>query len=164
MRDIFLWVRPTDNQRHIFHDNPIVVFSRHATELLVTMIFWGLWIYLITPLISLLLWFAGIYLFVNRMVTLGGYQAFAQQLVKYGSIVFGMWVALSLWVLWNLRRYGKRNRRIELPPHVTDLQLAEAMYLSVETISRLHSARQIYLYFDSNERPVIEKASSEVSS
>ncbi|MHB8714449.1 MAG: poly-beta-1,6-N-acetyl-D-glucosamine biosynthesis protein PgaD [Sulfuricaulis sp.] len=142
----------------------MVVFSRHATELLITMIFWGLWIYLITPLISLLLWFAGIYLFVNRMVTLGGYQAFAEQLVRYGSVVLGMWLALTLWVFWNLRRYGKRNRRIVLPPHVTDVQLAEAMHLSVDAISRLHRTRLIYLYFDANEQPVIENARSGASS
>jgi len=124
---------------------------------MITVIFWGLWVYLVTPLLSLLLWSVGIYLFVDRMVTLGGYEAFAEQLVGYGSVVFAMWLMLTLWVIWNLHRYGQRNRRNELPPHVTDDQMAEAMHLPIATISRMHGSRQIYLYFDGYERPIVEK-------
>lgn len=164
LRDLFLWARPTENQRHIFLDHPVIVFSRHVTELMITVIFWGLWVYLVTPLLSLLLWFVGIYLFVDRMVTLGGYEAFAEQLVNYGSVVFTMWLTLTLWVIWNLRRYGQRNRRTEPPPYVTDDQIAEAMHLPAEMISRVHGSRQIYLHFDGHERPVVEKLKSEVPS
>ena len=157
LRDLFLWARPTANHRHYFLDHPIVVFSRRVAELMITVIFWGLWIYLVTPLLSLVLWFIGIYLFVDRMITLGGYQAFAEQLVNYGAAVFVMWLALTLWVIWNLRRYGQRNRRHEPPPYVTNDQIAEAMHLSTKTISRAHESRDIHLHFDQHELPVIEK-------
>ncbi|MBI3779404.1 MAG: poly-beta-1,6 N-acetyl-D-glucosamine synthase, partial [Gammaproteobacteria bacterium] len=157
LRDLFLWARPTANHRHYFLDHPIVVFSRRVAELMITVIFWGLWVYLVTPLLSLGLWFIGIYLFVDRMITLGGYEAFAEQLVNYGTAVFVMWLALTLWVIWNLRRYGQRNRRHEPPPYVTNDQIAEAMHLPVTTISRAHESRNIHLHFDQHERPVIEK-------
>ncbi len=159
LRDLFVWARTaaTANQRHYFLDHPIIVFSRRVAELMITVVFWGLWVYLVTPLLSLMLWFIGIYLFVDRMITLGGYEAFAEQIVNYGSAVFVMWLTLTLWVIWNLRRYGQHNRRTEPPPYVTDDQMAEAMHLPVGTISRAHASRHIHLHFDQHERPVIEK-------
>ncbi len=157
LRDLFLWAHPTANHRHYFLDHPIIVFSRRVAELMITVIFWGLWVYLVTPLLSLGLWFIGIYLFVDRMITLGGYEAFAEQLVNYGAAVFVMWLALTLWVIWNLRRYGQRNRRHEPPPYVTNDQIAEVMHLPAAMISRAHESRDIHLHFDQHERPVIEK-------
>ena len=157
LRDLFVWARPSENQRHYFHVHPVVVFSRRVMELTITAIMWGLWVYLVAPLLSLLLWFIGIYLFVERMTTLGGYQAFSEQLVNYGAVVFSMWLGLTLWVLWNVYRYGRNDRRVELPPHVTDIQMAEAMNLSAEAMNDIRTNRQISLHFDGQERPVIEK-------
>lgn len=158
LRDMFLWARPDANQRHYFLDHPMILFSRRAAELTITVVFWGLWAYLVTPLLSLLLWYIGISLFVDRMVTLGGYEIFAEQMVDYGSIVVAMWLLLTLWVVWNLHRYGQRNRRMALPPHVTRAQMAEAMHLPQESIRRLNTSRATYMHFDSEEYPVIEKS------
>lgn len=157
LRNLFLWVRLDANQRHYFLDHPIVVFSRRVMEVLMTFVFWGLWVYLVAPLLSLLLWYIGIYLFVDRMITLGGYEAFAEQLVNYGSAVFVMWLLLTLWVLWNLRRYGQRNRRTVPPPHVTHAQIAESMHLSPESLRLLNASRVTHMHFDAQECPVIEK-------
>jgi hypothetical protein len=68
-----------------------------------------------------------------------------------------MWLLLTLWVIWNLRRYGQRNRRTVLPPHVTNAQMAEAMRLSPESLRRVNASRVTYMHFDSQEYPVIEK-------
>jgi len=157
LRKLFLWMQANPNQRRYFLEHPVVVFSRNAAELVITVLFWGLWVYLITPLLSLGLWFIGIYLFVDRMITLGGYEVFAEQLVNYGAVVIVMWLVLTLWVIWNQRRYGRHNRRAEQSPSVTDAQLAETMHLSTKIISHAHVSRHIYLHFDQNERPVIEK-------
>jgi biofilm PGA synthesis N-glycosyltransferase PgaC len=148
------------NQRGHFAKNPIIVFSGKAIEVLLTVIFWVLWIYLIMPLLSLMLWAVGVYLFVDRMVTLGGYQSFAGQLYTYGGVVLAMWLVLSIWVLWNLRRYGRNNRRTVQPDSVTDAKMAETMHLPVEMIGRLHASRKISLHFDKHERPVIERPKS----
>lgn len=161
LRDLFLWARPGANQRHNFLDHPIMVFSRRVAELVITVVFWGLWAYLVTPLLSLLLWYIGISLFVDRMITLGGYEAFAGQLVNYGSVVFVMWLTLTLWVVWNLKRYGRRNRRTVPPLPVTRAEMAEAMKLTPETLRRLNTSRVSYLHFNNRELPVIEKIVSD---
>lgn len=157
LRDVLLWVRPRSGEhRHLFIEHPIVVYARRAAELTLTMIFWGVWIYLVMPLISLLLWLGGVYLFVDRMITLGGYRTFADQLVNYGATVLIMWALLTLWVLWNLGRYGRNERRNVRPRHVSDKQMATSMGLKSDMVARLRSRKSIALHFESENRPVIE--------
>ncbi len=157
LRDLFLWARPSENQRHYFRAHPIIVFSRRVLELTITVIMWGLWVYLVTPLVSLLLWLIGIYLFADRMIMLGGYQAFLEQLVNYSAVVFVMWLGLTLWVFWNMHRYGRKERRVELPSHVSDAAMAASMKLSTQAIMDIHASRHVVLHFGSDERPVLEK-------
>lgn len=159
LRDLFWWVRARryPEQRHFFIDNPLIDYSRRAFELLVTLVFWGLWAYLVSPLLSLLLWLAGIYLFVDRMITLGGYEAFAQQLTRYSIAVLVMWILLTAWVLWNQARYGRHNRRSIVPRHVTAAQMAEAMGLPAPTVDELRRSRMVFLHYDEHRKPVIER-------
>ena len=126
-------------------------------ELLITIVFWGLWIYLITPLLSLLLWMGGVYLFVDRMIAMGGYQTFASHLVDYSITIFVMWLLLTLWVLWNLLRYGKRNRRSTGPGLVTSQDIAATIGSEPATVDQLRASREIFLHFDENDHPVVEK-------
>jgi poly-beta-1,6-N-acetyl-D-glucosamine biosynthesis protein PgaD len=50
-------------------DEPPLRLMAEATA---TALFWGMWLYVIMPLVSLLLWFAGVQVFVEQMLTLGG--------------------------------------------------------------------------------------------
>lgn len=159
LRDLFNWVRPrTHVQRHLFVEHPLIVHSRRLAELVVTVLFWGLWAYFVMPLVSLLLWFAGIYLFVDRMISMGGYRAFADQLVHYAAAVFIMWLLLTAWVVWNQARYGRNERRTVRPPHVSDAKMAKAMGLDPETVMSLRSKKAVALHFESEVRPCIEQA------
>lgn len=158
LRDLFLWVRPrAHDQRHLFVEHPLVVYTRRLAELTITAFFWGLWVYLVMPLVSLLLWFAGIYLFVDRMISMGGYRAFADQLAHYGAAVLGMWVLLTGWVLWNQTRYGRRERRNVRPPHVSDSTMAKAMGLEAGTVAALRTKKEVALHFKSEFQPCIER-------
>lgn len=159
MKDLFLWLRPRDHveQRQHFVDNRFIIYSQRAAVLMLTIIFWGLWSYLVTPLVSLALWFAGIYLFVDRMITMGGYQMFAEQLVLYGSLVFVMSFVLTVWVLWNQMRYGRNERRTVPPAHVSEAQIATATNLSPALVGALRAAKDIALHYEAHDRPQIER-------
>lgn len=160
LRDLFLWVRPrTHEQGNLFVEHPLIAHSRRLAELLVTVVFWGLWVYLVMPLVSLLLWFAGIYLFVDRMISMGGYRTFADQLVHYTAAVLVMWLLLTGWVLWNQTRYGRNERRTVRPPHVSETNMAKAMGLAPETVRSLRAKKEVALHFESESRPCIEHAS-----
>ena len=159
LRDLFVWRSgPATEQRHLFVDHPFLVFSRRVTEIAVTALFWGLWAYLIMPLISFGLWLSGVYLFVDRMIALGGYQAFSDQLINYATATLAMWGALTFWMAWNQLRYGRHERRTVRPPHVSEKQMAGAMGLTNETIARVRAQKTVFMHFESEDRPIIEPA------
>ena len=144
-------------QRHLFIESPIVEKSRRALEYVLTTVFWGMWAYLVIPLLSLALWYAGIYLFTDRMITLGGYEAFASQLLQYTAVILVMGLMLALWVTWNLLHYGRRDRRNVAPRPVTTLQIGDAMHLDTGCVTALQASRAIALHFNDTRCPVIDE-------
>lgn len=150
MRDLFFIVRRRQlKQRHLLVDSRFATYSRRLAEVSLTIIFWALWTYFVIPFISLLLWFAGIFLFVDRMIALGGYRGFADQLATYGLTVGVMAALLATWVYWNRRRYGDRERRLARPVHVSEARMARAMGLSGEAIARARMQKRLSIDFES---------------
>jgi biofilm PGA synthesis N-glycosyltransferase PgaC len=164
LRDLLVWVRPRRGaeHRHMFVESAFIAGSRRVFELGLTMVFWGLWAYLVAPMLSLLLWFAGIYLFADRMITLGGYEVFARQLGTYSAVVAAMCMALLGWVLWNQKRYGgPRNRRTVHPRHLSESEVSRAMALSPASVGALRRSQTIALHFDEAGHPVIDHTSAD---
>ena len=121
-----------------------------------TVLFWGLWLYLIAPLISLFFWFGGIYLFLDRMVALGGYQELVDKAYNYSFAILVMWSILGLWVVWNQKRYGKKDRRHLKPNHVSRINLKTTTGLDFPLLDQLRQSKEIFIHFDDDKKPVIE--------
>lgn len=129
---------------------------QRAAEFTVTTLFWLAWLYLIMPLVSLLLWMAGIQLFVDEMIVRGGLQALIEDLLRYGLVVLGMLLVTLVWVNWNLRHYGGHNKRTHQPQPVNREELAAYCDLPPGKIAEMQSAKRTVLSFDLGDRPVIK--------
>lgn len=125
-------------------------------EYLITIISWSLWVYLVTPLLSLLVWSIGGYLFMDRMISPGSFQTFSTA-ANYGAVILAMWFLIAVWVIWNSQRYGRHNRRHAIPPHVTNAQMSKVMGLQPETIEQLKQQKSISLRFDEQDYVVLEQ-------
>ncbi len=125
-------------------------------EVIITIIFWGLWAYLIAPLLSVGLWLAGIYLFKDRILSMGGYEAFINQAVNYGYVILLMGIVLFSWVVWNQQRYGKRNQRTVIPEHVSSYDTGHITGLNEQSIEVLKTSRNIIIHYGEDSQPVIE--------
>lgn len=128
---------------------------QRAAEFTLTTLFWLAWLYLIMPLVSLLLWMLGVELFVDVMITRGGYQALLEELVHYSLVILGMLAGTLVWVNWNLRHYGRHNKRTIQPQPVSIEELADRSGLSRAEITRMQTARQLLITFDDSDRPVL---------
>lgn len=125
---------------------------QRAGEFTLTALFWAAWLYLIAPLLSLLLWLAGIELFRDVMIVHGGYQALLEELVRYTLVVLVMLAVVLLWVGWNLRHYGEHNKRTHQPPPVSEAELAAFAGLEEADVRRLQTARVAVVTFDEHDR------------
>ncbi len=128
---------------------------QRAAEFTITTLFWLAWLYLIMPLVSLLLWMLGVELFVEVMITRGGYQALLEELVHYGLVILGILAVTLIWVNWNLRHYGGHNKRILQPQPVSVEELAAYSGLSRTGIAGMQATRQLLITFDDSDHPVL---------
>lgn len=146
----------TDGRRRLFAEHEQEPGRVKSSEWFMTLFFWGVWLYLLAPLLSLVLWFGGIYLFLDRMVLLGGYQELIDKLYQYSLAIVIMWVMLAVWVTWNQLRYGRRDRRRARPAHVSQSLLKNTTGLDFPVLDQLRLSKEIFLHFDEERRPVIE--------
>ena len=128
---------------------------QRATEYTLTTLFWMAWLYLIMPLLSLMLWAAGVHFFVDEMLVRGGYEALLRELVHYGVVILCMLFVVLVWVDWNIRHYGCHNKRTHLPQPLSIEELAASSGLSVAEVSCMQQAKRVAIGFDDNDRPVI---------
>jgi biofilm PGA synthesis protein PgaD len=135
---------------------PVQSGMQRAAEFTVTTLFWLAWLYLVMPLVSLLLWIVGIQLFMEEMIVRGGYQALIGELVHYGLVILAMLAVTLIWVYWNLRRYGKHEKRTQQPAPVSLEEIAATSGLTPAVILGVRDKRRLQITFDDNDHPLIQ--------
>lgn len=129
---------------------------RRATEYTVTTLFWLAWLYLIMPFVSLLLWSLGVRLFVDEMIVRDGYEALVGEMAHYSLAILAMFVATLIWVYWNLRHYGRHEKRTQQPAPVSIEEIAAASGLAPDVIPGIWDERRLRITFDDDDHPRIQ--------
>jgi len=118
---------------------------------LLTLLFWAVWLYLVLPLVSLLLWAFGVRFFMKELSN-GGYEGLRSSLLSYSWILLILVGLLALWIVWNVMRYGgSRDRRTVKRAEVTDLEVREAFRLDESLLDSMRSERLVRLDLDSED-------------
>jgi poly-beta-1,6-N-acetyl-D-glucosamine biosynthesis protein PgaD len=124
---------------------------------LLTVAFWGVWIYLVLPIVGLLLWAFGIQLIASEMAA-GGYEVLLAALISYSSVLLVVVGLLALWILWNVARYGgHQDRRTVKRPEVSDAEVGEAFRLDDSLLSPIRGDRFVRLDLDSDDCVLLVK-------
>jgi len=134
------WVRPDVNR---------------LTALSITTLFWIAWFYLITPLLSLVMWLAGIKLFVDEMLVQDGYVSLLVELRTYGMIILAILLIMLVWIDWNLRRYGHHEQRHQQPVPVSKQEMAQHSGMTEENLAALHDSRNATVDYDEEDRLLV---------
>jgi poly-beta-1,6-N-acetyl-D-glucosamine biosynthesis protein PgaD len=122
---------------------------------LLTVVCWAVWMYLVLPLVSLLLWALGVRLFLAEL-TKGGYEGLRTSLVAYSSVVLVLAGLLASWILWNVRRYGgSHDRRTAKRAEVTDLETQRAFHLDESLLAVLRDERLLRIDLDQDDCVVV---------
>jgi poly-beta-1,6-N-acetyl-D-glucosamine biosynthesis protein PgaD len=132
--------------RHWSHRRPVPT----GVLALLTVLFWGVWLYLVLPLVSLLLWAFGVRLFIEQIRN-GGYEGLRAPLIAYSSALLVLVSLLALWIAWNVTRYGGRSdRRTVKRAEVPDWVVRGAFHLDESLVSVLRSERLVRVDLDSD--------------
>lgn len=115
---------------------------------MLTVICWTVWLYLVLPLISLLLWALGLRLFVTEIAR-GAYEGLRSSLVSYSFVIAGIAVLLACWIVWNVRQYGgSHDRRTVKRADVTDLEVQKAFAVDEGLLASLRNGRLLRVDLD----------------
>lgn len=113
---------------------------------LLTVGFWALWIYLVMPLVSLLLWVFGVRLFLEQH---SGGEGLGTTMAAYASILLALIGLLALWIAWNVMRYGGRNdRRTVKRAEASDERVQEAFRLDDSLLGLMRDGRSVRIDLD----------------
>ena len=125
--------------RHWSHRRPLPT----GLLALLTVLFWGVWLYLVLPLVSLLLWVFGVRFLVEQ-IRRGGYEVLLGSLISYGVVLAVLVGLLALWIAWNVVRYGgSHDRRTVKRAEVSDAAVQEAFRLDDSLLSVLRDQRLV---------------------
>jgi biofilm PGA synthesis protein PgaD len=114
--------------RHVIIERPDLQSPlKRAGTRGITLIFWIFWIYLWTPIISLVAWLLGVHLFRKNIIDNGGYQFVLESVFMFFAIVLVMAAIFIGWGLYNQKRFrGKELRKapmpIDLVTHASDFK------------------------------------------
>jgi len=123
-------------------------FQQKYGQGFLTVFFWILFFFFMRPLIGLVGWFFGYQLFTDVMIVQGGYHALLELLGIYFSIIVLMGLVLEGWSLYNLLRYGRRERRVHQPAPLSILEQARHFGIDPEHLAIWQTARRLVLEHD----------------
>ncbi len=128
---------------------------RKGMEWSITTIGWAFWFFLCRPLILIFLWYLGIRIFYTHMIRLEGLSGLAQYLPLYTFIIIVIFFTIRGWALYNLLRYGKRNRRVFSRP-TSQEEMEEAFHLPLGSLSTIQNWQDISIDFSQDNHILIK--------
>ena len=91
---------------------------RYFLEGSLTTFLWSVWLYWVSPLVTALLWFAGIEVFYTELISGSGFRQFIQILESGGLLVLALTLLIIGWVyynyLWFIKRGERRNKSVRI--------------------------------------------------
>jgi poly-beta-1,6-N-acetyl-D-glucosamine biosynthesis protein PgaD len=118
-------------------------FLRKGAEAAFTVLMWGIWSYLLLPILNLILWLIGIRIFYLELVAGSAYPEFLALARSAGWIVLTIFVILRCWGLYNYWKFGKVNRRTSVSSDFGERQLSEHFQVSSEIVRDLRTQKEV---------------------
>lgn len=120
--------------------------QRYATAIF-TFIFWMIWIFLWSPLITLIGWLLGFDLFYVEIFELEGYESILSDMTGFVEWVAIIGGALATWALYNFLRFRDIERRTALSP-VSNQQLSTFFNISEHSLHQHQHSQYLSVSFD----------------
>ncbi len=107
---------------------------------------WGMWIYLLVPLVTLCSWVLGDKKMINQMRWFGGYKSLLELMEIYGVTLL---IMATLWLVWVL--YRALRKRLILPASqkkVNDAELCAFYQVKADELQQCRTASMITVFYD----------------
>lgn len=132
-------------------DNPkLRSFLRTTFEWSFSSLMWVLWIYLLWPLISLILWAIGLHAMFSNLFDRNVLQQLADLIKNMGLTVIIVFIIMTAWGRYNFYKFGRKERRKGRGLTVGPVDLGQHFDLSSTEVLNLQKQKVIVwtTYYD----------------
>jgi len=134
---------------------------RVAVEGLLTVAFWVLYIYVLLPIFTLVLWVFGVRTIYDEIFGLKGYLALIDILKNGGLITFAILAVLAGWAYYNYRMFMYRGERRSSRVSISnDREISRLLSVDLDSLEGIRKLRRLKVKIE-GEHYLVEKESPE---
>lgn len=121
--------------------------QHQARDTVLTLIMWGIYIYLWIPLITFGAWLVGFERFYEIMIVYGGLDVVMDLLDWYALVIFMIAICVVSWSGINYRRFHNRDRRYAAAATRAG-EISEFFNVSETEVDRARTSRRLLIELD----------------
>jgi len=131
---------------------------RKFVEDFITVVCWGLYLYLLLPLLTLVLWVFGVQTIYDQIIGAKGYEELVRLLQNGGITVLIIFLIVSGWTyynyLWFLRRGERRGGQVKIS---SDVEMAGMLGTDSTAMGEIRKARRLEIRVDGPQYRITAK-------
>ncbi|HOD34993.1 MAG TPA: poly-beta-1,6-N-acetyl-D-glucosamine biosynthesis protein PgaD [Syntrophales bacterium] len=140
----------------IIVDNQAKSRLRVAVESLLTVAFWMLYVYILLPIFTLVLWVFGVRTIYDEIFGLKGYLALIDLLKNGGLITIAILAILAGWAFYNYRMFMSRGERRSSRVSITnDREVARLMNVDLDALKGIRRLTRLRVKIDGEHYLVV---------
>jgi biofilm PGA synthesis protein PgaD len=136
----------TEENPYVINNPKLKSVLRNGIELSVTTIAWTIWIYLLIPLVTWLLWYAGIRVTFLEHFIMDNMKGLASVIGYYSIGIVGILLVFFMWSSYNRFRFRGHDRRTH-GRNVTEKELSEFFNIPADDIEKARTIKQMSVVF-----------------
>ncbi|HEX7504454.1 MAG TPA: poly-beta-1,6-N-acetyl-D-glucosamine biosynthesis protein PgaD [Syntrophales bacterium] len=124
----------------------------------ITVVCWGVYLYLLLPMFTLVLWIFGIQTIFDQIIGERGYEELIRLLEKGGITTLVILLLLSGWTyynyLWFMRRGERRGNQVRIS---SDVEMSALLETDISAMEEIRNARRLEIRVEGKKYRITAK-------
>ena len=131
---------------------------RRVVEDTITVVCWGVYLYLLLPMFTLVLWIFGIQTIFDQIIGERGYEELIRLLENGGITTLVILLLISGWTyynyLWFMRRGERRGNQVRIS---SDVEMSAMLETDITAMEEIRNARRLEIRVDGSKYRITAK-------
>lgn len=131
---------------------------RRVVEDTITVVCWGVYLYLLLPMFTLVLWIFGIQTIFDQIIGEKGYEELIRLLANGGITTLVIFLLITGWTyynyLWFMRRGERRGNQVRIS---SDVEMSAMLETDITAMEEIRSARRLEIRVEGKKYRITAK-------
>ncbi|HET6489167.1 MAG TPA: poly-beta-1,6-N-acetyl-D-glucosamine biosynthesis protein PgaD [Syntrophales bacterium] len=131
---------------------------RRVVEDTITVVCWGIYLYLLLPMFTLVLWIFGIQTIFDQIIGEKGYEELMRLLANGGITTLVIFLLVTGWTyynyLWFMRRGERRGNQVRIS---SDVEMSALLETDITAMEEIRNARRMEIRVEGSKYRITAK-------